>query len=189
MEEYGIVCGVDEAGRGPLCGPVSVAAVILDNKIKIDGINDSKKLSKKKREALFEQIIQSAISYKIVMISPETIDEINILQATMLGMKQAIEGLNFVPALALVDGNRCPNTQVPTKFVIKGDANSASIAAASILAKVSRDRYMCELSAIYPQYKLDKHKGYPTKEHYELLDKYGVESFYRKSFLKNRGYF
>lgn len=189
VEEYGIVCGVDEAGRGPLCGPVSVAAVILDNKIKIDGINDSKKLSEKKREALFEQIIQSAISYKIVMISPETIDEINILQATMLGMKQAIEGLNFVPALALVDGNRCPNTQVPTKFVIKGDANSASIAAASILAKVSRDRYMCELSAIYPQYKLDKHKGYPTKEHYELLDKYGVESFYRKSFLKNRGYF
>ncbi|MEG0178933.1 MAG: ribonuclease HII [Oscillospiraceae bacterium] len=189
IEEYGIVCGVDEAGRGPLCGPVSVAAVILDNKIKIDGINDSKKLSKKKREALFEQIIQSAISYKIVMISPEIIDEINILQATMLGMKQAIEGLNFVPALALIDGNRCPNTQVPTKFIIKGDANSASIAAASILAKVSRDRYMCELSAIYPQYKLDKHKGYPTKEHYELLDKYGVESFYRKSFLKNRGYF
>lgn len=189
VEEYGIVCGVDEAGRGPLCGPVSAAAVILDNKIKIDGINDSKKLSEKKREALFEQIIQSAISYKIVMISPETIDEINILQATMLGMKQAIEGLNFVPALALIDGNRCPNTQVPTKFVIKGDANSASIAAASILAKVSRDRYMRELSAIYPQYKLDKHKGYPTKEHYELLDKYGVESFYRKSFLKNRGYF
>ncbi|MEF9864902.1 MAG: ribonuclease HII [Oscillospiraceae bacterium] len=186
--KYGAVCGVDEAGRGPLCGPVCVAAVILDESTKINGINDSKKLSEKKREALYDEIIKNAVSYQIVFVEPQIIDEINILRATMLGMKNAVEGLSFVPSLALIDGNRCPDTDIPTQYVIKGDAFSASIAAASILAKVTRDRYMINLAQEYPQYQLEKHKGYPTKLHYELLDKYGIQSFYRKSFLKNRGY-
>ncbi|MEG1365644.1 MAG: ribonuclease HII [Oscillospiraceae bacterium] len=186
--KYGAVCGVDEAGRGPLCGPVCVAAVILDESTQINGINDSKKLSEKKREALYDEIIKNAVSYQIVFVEPQIIDEINILRATMLGMKNAVEGLSFVPSLALIDGNRCPDTDIPTQYVIKGDAFSASIAAASILAKVTRDRYMINLAQEYPQYQLEKHKGYPTKLHYELLDKYGIQSFYRKSFLKNRGY-
>ncbi|MEG1103285.1 MAG: ribonuclease HII [Oscillospiraceae bacterium] len=186
--KYGAVCGVDEAGRGPLCGPVCVAAVILDESTQINGINDSKKLSEKKREALYGEIIKNAVSYQIVFVEPQIIDEINILRATMLGMKNAVEGLSFVPSLALIDGNRCPDTDIPTQYVIKGDAFSASIAAASILAKVTRDRYMINLAQEYPQYQLEKHKGYPTKLHYELLDKYGIQSFYRKSFLKNRGY-
>lgn len=186
--KYGAVCGVDEAGRGPLCGPVCVAAVILDESTQINGINDSKKLSEKKREALYGEIIKNAVSYQIVFVEPQIIDEINILRATMLGMKNAVEGLSFVPNLALIDGNRCPYTDIPTQYVIKGDAFSASIAAASILAKVTRDRYMINLAQEYPQYQLEKHKGYPTKLHYELLDKYGIQSFYRKSFLKNRGY-
>ncbi len=183
--QHGVICGVDEAGRGPLCGPVCVAAVILNEADPIDGINDSKKLSEKKREALYTRIIENAVSYQVVFVEPAVIDEINILQATMLGMKNAIEGLSFVPSLALIDGNRCPNTAIPTKYVIKGDAHSASIAAASILAKVTRDRYMQQLALEYPQYQLEKHKGYPTKLHYALLQQYGIQSFYRKSFLKN----
>ncbi len=183
--QHGVICGVDEAGRGPLCGPVCVAAVILNEADPIDGINDSKKLSEKKREALYARIIENAVSYQVVFVEPAVIDEINILQATMLGMKNAIEGLSFVPSLALIDGNRCPNTAIPTKYVIKGDAHSASIAAASILAKVTRDRYMQQLALEYPQYQLEKHKGYPTKLHYALLQQYGIQSFYRKSFLKN----
>ncbi|MEG0110167.1 MAG: ribonuclease HII, partial [Oscillospiraceae bacterium] len=170
--KYGAVCGVDEAGRGPLCGPVCVAAVILDESTQINGINDSKKLSEKKREALYDEIIKNAVSYQIVFVEPQIIDEINILRATMLGMKNAVEGLSFVPSLALIDGNCCPDTDIPTQYVIKGDAFSASIAAASILAKVTRDRYMVNLAQEYPQYQLEKHKGYPTKLHYELLDKY-----------------
>lgn len=184
----GMVCGVDEAGRGPLCGPLCVAAVILDLSAPIAGINDSKKLSEKKREALFPQITENALAYHIVMVPPAKIDELNILGATMLGMQKAIEGLSLHPSLALIDGNRSPKTYVPTKAVIKGDAQSASIAAASILAKVSRDRYMQKLALEYPQYKLEQHKGYPTKLHYQLLDQYGVQPFYRKSFLKKRGY-
>lgn len=186
--EWGTVCGVDEAGRGPLCGPVCVAAVILDPAEPIEGINDSKKLSEKKREALYPKIIEKALAYKIVMIGPGTIDALNILGATMLGMQQAVEGLSVSPALALIDGNRCPQLAVPAQSVVKGDARSASIAAASILAKVERDRYMTELAQQYPQYQLEKHKGYPTKQHYELLNRYGVQPFYRKSFLKKRGY-
>ncbi|MEG0896028.1 MAG: ribonuclease HII [Ruthenibacterium sp.] len=185
--QFGVICGVDEAGRGPLCGPVCVAAVILDANCPIDGINDSKKLTEKKREALYPQIIEKALAYKIIFIEPAVIDEINILNATMLGMKQAIEGLSFVPALALIDGNCCPKTDLPTEAVIKGDAKSASISAASILAKVSRDRYMVKLAEEYPQYKLEQHKGYPTKLHYELLAQYGVQPFYRRSFLTKRG--
>lgn len=188
IEEYGFVCGVDEAGRGPLAGPVCVAAVILDPSIVFEELNDSKKLTEKRREALFPKIIETAKSYKIVMVDSETIDRINILQATMLGMKQAVEGLDIIPNLALIDGNRCPDTGIATQSIVKGDATSASIAAASVLAKVSRDRYMTELGREFPQYQFEKHKGYPTKLHYELIDQYGIQPFYRKSFLKKRGY-
>lgn len=184
----GVLCGVDEAGRGPLCGPVCVAAVILDPANPIEGLNDSKKLSEKKREALFPEIKQKALAYHVVMVGPETIDELNILRATMLGMKQAVEGLSIQPECVLIDGNRCPELSVPCEAVVKGDAKSASISAASILAKVSRDHYMEKLAQEYPQYQLQKHKGYPTKEHYALLDQYGVAPIYRKSFLKKRGY-
>ena len=184
----GVLCGVDEAGRGPLCGPVSVAAVILDETDVIEGLNDSKKLSEKKREALYDEITRRAKAYSVVLIGPETIDELNILGATMLGMKQAVEELGILPQYALIDGNRCPQLSVPCEAVVKGDARSASISAASILAKVTRDRYMAQLAQKYPQYRLEKHKGYPTKEHYALLDEYGVAPIYRKSFLKKRGY-
>lgn len=188
-QQYGCLAGVDEAGRGPLCGPVCVAACILNPEDPIVGVNDSKKLSEKKREALFDQIKEKALAYKIVFISPEEIDEKNILWATMDGMKQAVEGLDIVPNLALIDGNRCPpDVSVPCQSVVKGDANSASIAAASILAKVSRDRYMLELDKQYPQYQLAKHKGYGTKLHYEMIEKYGIQPFYRRSFLKKLGY-
>ena len=148
----------------------------------------SKKLSEKKRELLYPQIIEKALAYKIVMVGPQTIDELNILNATLLGMRQAVEGLAVRPGLALIDGNRCPEMEIPAQSVVKGDARSASISAASILAKVSRDRYMEQLAKEYPQYQLEKHKGYPTKLHYALLDEYGIQPFYRRSFLKKRGY-
>ena len=171
--QYGSFAGVDEAGRGPLCGPVCVAACILDPENPVFGINDSKKLTEKKREALFDEII----------------DRDNILNATMGGMKQAVEELDIVPNLVLVDGNRTPaGLLVPAQPVVKGDATSASIGAASVLAKVSRDRYMLELDRQYPQYQLAKHKGYPTKLHYELIAQYGIQPFYRRSFLKKQGY-
>lgn len=187
--EHGNICGVDEAGRGPLCGPVCVAAVILNPDDPIEGVNDSKKLSEKRREALFDEIIARALCYQIVFISPQEIDERNILWATMDGMEQAVAGLAVTPDYVLVDGNRCPpNLAQPAEAVVKGDANSASIAAASILAKVSRDRYMLELDKQYPQYQLAKHKGYPTKLHYELIEQYGIQDFYRRSFLKKQGY-
>lgn len=187
--QYGALCGVDEAGRGPLCGPVCCAAVMLNPQDPIEGINDSKKLTEKKREALFEEIIKRAIAYKVVFISPQEIDERNILWATMDGMTQAVAGLTRRPEYVLIDGNRCPpDLDVPARAVVKGDATSASIAAASILAKVSRDRYMVELDQAYPQYQLAKHKGYPTALHYELIAKYGIQPFYRRSFLKKLGY-
>ena len=186
--QYGCFAGVDEAGRGPLCGPVCVAACILDPENPVYGINDSKKLTEKKREALFDVICARAVCWNVALVGPEVIDEINILNAAMLAMKQAVEGLAQRPGLVLVDGNRCPKLEVPVRSVVKGDAASASIAAASILAKVTRDRYMRQLAQEYPQYELDVHKGYPTKRHYELLDQYGIQPFYRKSFLKKRGY-
>lgn len=186
---FGTICGVDEAGRGPLCGPVCCAAVILDSDDPIEGVNDSKKLSEKRREALYEEIIRHAVAYQVVFISPQEIDEKNILWATMDGMAQAVAGLDTQPDYALIDGNRCPPDLVcPSQSVVKGDATSASIAAASILAKVSRDRYMKELDKQYPQYQLAKHKGYPTKLHYELIAQYGIQPFYRRSFLKKQGY-
>ena len=186
---YALVCGVDEAGAGPLMGPVYAAAVILPEKFELPGLNDSKKLTEKKREALFDEIVEKALAYKIVFVGPEIIDRDNILNATMGGMKQAVEELDIVPNLVLVDGNRVPaGLQIPAQPVVKGDATSASIGAASILAKVSRDRYMLELDKQYPQYQLAKHKGYPTKLHYELIAQYGIQPFYRRSFLKKQGY-
>ena len=167
--QYGCFAGVDEAGRGPLCGPVCVAACILDPENPVYGINDSKKLTEKKREALFDEICEKALAYRIIFVGPEVIDRENILNATMGGMQQAVEELDIVPNLVLVDGNRTPaGLQIPAQPVVKGDATSASIGAASVLAKVSRDRYMMELDKQYPQYQLAKHKGYPTKLHYEL---------------------
>ena len=153
------------------------------------GINDSKKLTEKKREALFDEIIEKALAYKIVFVGPEIIDRDNILNATMGGMRQAVEELDIVPNLVLIDGNRTPaGLTMPAQPVVKGDATSASIGAASVLAKVSRDRYMLELDRQYPQYQLAKHKGYPTKLHYELIAQYGIQPFYRRSFLKKQGY-
>lgn len=185
--DFPLLCGVDEAGRGPLCGPVCCAAVVLKDDFVCEEINDSKKISEKKREKLFDVIIENAVSYSIVFVDPKTIDEINILNASLLGMKQAVKSLSLTPDLVIVDGNKVPpEMDVETKAVVKGDAKSLSIAAASILAKVSRDRYMEKLHEEYPQYRLDKHKGYPTKLHYELLAEHGIQDFYRRSFLKNR---
>ena len=187
--QHGIFCGVDEAGRGPLCGLVSVAACILNPDDPIEGLNDSKKLSEKKREALYEQIVSRALAWKVILVGPEIIDRDNILQATMGGMRQAVEELDITPNYVVVDGNRCPTgLSMPCEAMVKGDARSASISAASILAKVTRDRYMCELDKQFPQYKLAQHKGYPTKLHYELIAQYGIQPFYRRSFLKKQGY-
>ncbi len=180
---YKYVCGVDEAGRGPLAGPVCAAAVILEEEI--EGLNDSKKLSEKKREALFDIIKEKAISYSIAFASVEEIEEHNILNATYLAMNRCIEGLDVKADFALIDGNRIPtDISVPCQTVVKGDAKSYSIAAASILAKVTRDRLMLEMDKEYPQYNFKKHKGYGTKEHTDLILKYGVSPVHRPSFLK-----
>jgi ribonuclease HII len=179
-----ILCGVDEAGRGPLAGDVYAAAVILDEKNIIEGINDSKKISEKKRDALYEEIIEKSISYSIATASVEEIDNYNILNAAMLAMKRAIEGLDLTPTLVLIDGNKKPELSVNSISIIKGDTLSASIAAASILAKVARDNYMKEVAKKYPQYLFEKHKGYATKLHYEMLDTYGQSDVHRNSFLR-----
>jgi ribonuclease HII len=179
-----LICGVDEAGRGPLAGNVWAAAVILPQGVIIEGLDDSKKLTEKKRELLFNVIIEKATAYSIAKATVEEIEEINILQAAMLAMKRAVEGLHITPELALIDGDKTPKIAIPCEAVIKGDAASASIAAASVLAKVSRDREMYELAQIYPQYLFDKHKGYGTKLHYEKLREYGVCPVHRMSFLK-----
>ncbi len=183
-EGYNIVCGVDEAGRGPLAGPVCAAAVILPDGCLIDGLNDSKKLTEKKREALYDVIKEKAVAYSIAMADEKEIDQINILQATFLAMKRAVEGLSVKPDFVLVDGNRDPKINIPVKTVVKGDALSASIAAASVLAKVTRDRYMLEISEKYPEYQFPKHKGYGTKLHYEMIEKYGISDIHRRTFLK-----
>lgn len=181
-----LIAGVDEAGRGPLAGPVCVAAVIMpfeQDKI-IAEINDSKKLTEKKREQLFEKIKNTAISYNIVFVDEKTIDSINILNATKLGMKQAIEGLSVKPELVLIDAVKI-DTCVPTESIIKGDAKSYNIAAASILAKVTRDKLMVDLDKKYPEYNFKKHKGYGTKEHIENLKKFGKCEIHRNSFIKH----
>ncbi len=179
-----VICGVDEAGRGPLAGDVYAAAVIFDDDTVIEGINDSKKLSEKKREALFDIITERAKAYSIATASIEEIETLNILNAAMLAMKRAVEGLEIEPQLALIDGNKLPDIDIPAETVIKGDAKSQSIAAASILAKVARDRYMKQLDEKYPQYQFSKHKGYGTKLHYEMIEKYGISPVHRPSFLK-----
>lgn len=192
--ELGVpLCGLDEAGRGPLAGPVFAACVILKPGAEIPGLNDSKKLTEKRREAIFEEILGGGLAwFGIGSASPEEIDRINILQATFLAMNRAFDQMlagegvpeEFLPQLALVDGNRDPGLPIPTQTVVKGDSRSAAIAAASVLAKVSRDRVMLELDLMYPQYQLAKHKGYPTKLHYQLLQKHGPSPIHRRSFLK-----
>ncbi len=178
-------CGVDEAGRGPLAGPVYAAAVILSPDKPIEGVNDSKKLSEKKREALFDVICEQAVAYCIASASVEEIEEHNILNATYLAMTRAVEGLSVKPELALIDGNRIPPMlTVPAKFVVKGDALSASIGAASILAKVARDRVLREADALYPQYGFAVHKGYGTAAHTAALREFGPCPIHRPSFLK-----
>jgi len=183
-KKHGVICGVDEAGRGPLAGAVFAAAVILPQGVIIEGLDDSKKLTEKKREALFAEITEKAVAYAITQASVEEIEELNILQAAMLAMKRAVEALHIKPDYALIDGDKTPSLEIPSEAVIKGDATSASIAAASILAKVSRDRDMLELAKLYPQYNFDKHKGYGTKLHYEALKEHGISEIHRKSFLK-----
>lgn len=180
---YKYICGVDEAGRGPLAGPVCAAAVILpENKI-IDGVNDSKKLSEKKRELLFEVIKKEAVAFNIAFSTVEEIEEYNILNATMLAMKRAVEGLEIKADYAIIDGNKTPNLEIPCESIVKGDANSMSIASASILAKVSRDRLCYEYAKKYPHYMFEKHKGYGTKLHTEKIREYGPCEIHRMSFL------
>lgn len=184
-KSYSVFCGVDEAGRGPLAGDVYAAAVIFDENTLIDGLNDSKKLSEKKRELLFDEIKEKAVSYCVATASVEEIETYNILNATFMAMKRAVQGLSVVPETAFVDGNRIPpDMPCGVQTLVKGDGLSASIAAASVLAKVSRDRYMKEIAEKYPEYQFEKHKGYGTKLHNELILKYGPSPVHRMSFLK-----
>lgn len=184
-ETFPVFCGVDEAGRGPLAGDVYAAAVVFDDDVIIEGINDSKKLSEKKREALYDEIISKARAYCIATASIDEIEEINILNAAMLAMKRAVDGLGINLNCALIDGNKTPS-DLPCRAapIVKGDATSQSIAAASILAKVARDRYMKEIALKYPQYEFQKHKGYGTKLHYEKIKEFGISDVHRPSFLK-----
>ena len=179
-----LLCGVDEAGRGPLAGPVCAAAVILPQNCEIPGLNDSKKLTEKKREALFDVICASAVSYGIAFATVEEIEEYNILGATFMAMNRAIAMLDSVPELALIDGNRNTGIQIPSRCIVGGDGKCADIAAASVLAKVTRDRYMRQMAELYPQYGFEKHKGYGTKAHYEAIRAYGPSPIHRPSFLR-----
>ena len=181
---YACVAGVDEAGRGPLAGPVFAAAVILPEGEIIEGINDSKKLSPKKRDELYDIIREKAIAVSSASVDEKTIDEINILNATYLAMQKAVAGLNPKPDFVLVDGNRAPELDIECDTLVKGDAKSISIAAASIVAKVERDRYIIEMAKKYPEYGFEKHKGYGTKEHCESILKYGPSPIHRRTFLK-----
>ncbi|MGN1340960.1 MAG: ribonuclease HII [Oscillospiraceae bacterium] len=182
--EFGSVCGIDEAGRGPLAGDVFAAAVIFDEGTVIEGINDSKKLTEKKREQLFDEICAKAKAYCIARASVEEIEQLNILQADFRAMERAYSGLGLTAGIIVVDGNQLPQINANMRYVIKGDATSASIAAASILAKVSRDRYMKQMAEQYPQYGFEKHKGYGTKAHYAAVEQYGLCEIHRKSFFK-----
>ena len=183
-EGYSAICGCDEAGRGPLCGPVVAAAVILPRDCIIEGLNDSKKLTEKKREALYDVICERAVAYAIAEASPAEIDEYNILNASMLAMRRAVYALKVKADFALIDGNCSRGFDIPVETVVKGDAKSYSIAAASILAKVTRDRGCIELDRLYPEYNIAKHKGYPTPEHMAAVREFGPAPIYRKSFLK-----
>lgn len=179
-----IICGVDEAGRGPLAGPVFAAAVILPEGLEIEGVTDSKKLSEKKREKLFEIIKENAVAWCVASASVEEIESMNILRADLLAMKRAVEGLSVKADFAMIDGNQLPELEIESEAIVGGDALSESIAAASILAKVSRDHLMKELAAKYPQYGFEKHKGYGTKAHREAILEYGPCEIHRMSFLK-----
>ena len=181
---YVNIAGIDEAGRGPLAGPVYAAAVILDSGTVIKGLNDSKKLSEKRREEIFDEIIEKAVSYHIFSVNEKVIDEINILEATYKAMGGAMEGLEVVPDFVLIDGNRIKGIELPHETVVKGDLKCASIAAASILAKVSRDKFMIEAAEKYPQYGFEKHKGYGTATHNEAILKYGPCPIHRRTFLR-----
>jgi len=182
----GVICGVDEAGRGPLFGDVVAAAVILNPSAPIEGLGDSKKLTEKVREKLYDQIYARAISVGVGRASVEEIDQLNILQASMMAMQRAVESLSRQPDLALIDGNRCPVLTCASEAIIKGDAKEISIGAASIIAKVTRDREMLEWHTLYPHYGLDKHKGYPTSAHLKALEQYGVSPQHRRSFAPVR---
>lgn len=182
--ENGLLCGVDEAGRGPWIGAVYAAAVIFDDEAFIEGLDDSKKLSEAKREELYAEITEKAVSYSVAFATEKEIEELNILGATFLAMERAVKGLNPAPAMALVDGNRLPPLKMKTETVVKGDSASASIAAASILAKVTRDRYMKELDLRYPEFDFASNKGYGTKQHVEALKKYGYTPEHRRLFLR-----
>ncbi len=182
---FSFICGVDEAGRGPLAGPVCAAAVILPDGCDIPGLNDSKKLSEKKREALFLEIKEKALAWSVAFADEKEIDSLNILQATFLAMRRAVQGLSVKPDYALIDGNRMPLLPVAGEPVVKGDSRCMSIAAASVLAKVSRDHVMLQLDKQYPQYRFSQHKGYGTVLHYEMIKQYGVSPIHRLSFLKN----
>ena len=184
-EGFTVVCGVDEAGRGPLAGPVFAGAVILPENYTHEILNDSKKLSEKKRDLVYDDIIRDAICWSVGIATEKEIDEINILNATFLAMKRAVDGLSIKPDLAFIDGNRYPNTGVKEITIVKGDSKCMSVAAASIIAKVSRDRFMMEMDEKYPEYQFCKHKGYGTKLHYEMIEKYGVSEIHRRTFLKN----
>lgn len=183
-EGYRVICGVDEAGRGPLCGPVCAGACILRECEVIEGLNDSKKLSATRREALFDEITEKAVAWSVALGTVEEINETNILEATLLAMRRAIAGLKVKPDFALIDGNICRGFDLPAKSVIHGDALSPSIAAASILAKVTRDRICDDLDEEYPQYGIAKHKGYGTKEHMDALRRYGPAPIYRTKFIR-----
>lgn len=181
---YDVICGVDEAGRGPLAGPVCAAAVILPEGYEIPGLNDSKQLTDKKRRELYPVIKEEALAYGIAFVDEKVIDEVNILNATFMAMKSAIEQLSVKPELALIDGNRVSDFGVEAQAVVKGDAKVASIAAASILAKVARDDYMDEMAKVYPEYGFEVHKGYGTKRHYAAISEHGMCSIHRRTFLK-----
>jgi len=183
-EGYQLLCGVDEAGRGPLAGPVYAAAVILPRGTEIEGLNDSKKLSEKKREELYERIKEKAASYAVAFATVEEIEEKNILGATFLAMNRAIAQLSPAPELALIDGNRNSGIEMRSRCIVKGDALCADIAAASILAKVTRDRYMTQMAERYPEYGFERHKGYGTKMHYEAIRAFGPSPIHRMSFLR-----
>jgi len=182
---YSVVCGIDEAGRGPLAGPVCAGAVILPFGTEIDGLNDSKKLTDKKRRELYDVITAKASAWGVAFASEQEIDEINILQATFLAMQRAVDKLGVRPELLLIDGNRARDFGIPAETIVKGDSLSANIAAASILAKVTRDRLMEELALTYPQYGFEIHKGYGTKKHYEALREFGPCPIHRRTFLRN----
>ena len=186
-KDFPILCGIDEAGRGPLAGPVCAAACVLPEGLVIEGLNDSKKLSEKRREALYEQITTQAVAWAVCLVDEAVIDEINILQATFRAMRGAVAKLGLQPDLCLVDGNRDPGLGLPTRTVVKGDASCASVAAASILAKLTRDRLMYAYDAQYPGYGFAVHKGYGTKAHYAAIQQLGLCPIHRRSFLKNYG--